>query len=88
MWLSGPTERDTVPLSGPTECDTVPLPGPTKRDTVPLPGPTERVATRLLESGRTCITDILHLQLQYRQSPEFPKLWDLVIQGLVPDRIQ
>jgi hypothetical protein len=51
-----------------------------------LLGATERIAGRLLEAGRVCITDILHLQLQFRQSPEFSGLKDLFTQRSDPRR--
>jgi hypothetical protein len=49
-----------------------------------LLGATERIAGRLLEAGRVCITDVLHLQLQFRQSPEFSGLKDLFTQRSDP----
>jgi hypothetical protein len=51
-----------------------------------LLGATERIAGRLLEAGRVCITDVLHLQLQFRQSPEFSGLKDLFTQRSDPGR--
>jgi hypothetical protein len=41
-------------------------------------GATERTAERLLEGGQICVTDIIHLELQYRDSPQFTTLRDLV----------
>jgi hypothetical protein len=49
-----------------------------------LLGATEKIAGRLLEAGRVCITDVLHLQLQFRQSPEFTGLKDLFTQRSDP----